>query len=150
MKKIFITTAILLLLYIAAAAQPFVGIAGTDKGAAMQIGYLDAGGLQFSLGYKMPLLASSYLPDEKIEKTNASLVHVSVGYQILLSHKEEDNYSLTPAIGYAMVKYKTLEYAPAAHYSLELGKDAHLGRFFLGASYSKQLYFSLGIKAFLR
>jgi len=135
-------------------AQPFLSMTGTTKGVGFSIGFLDQqSGIEFSSGYHVPVLRAD-LP---------WLFNISVGKRILLSHKEEDNFTITPSIGYAdysvkdfsqyeeegehpIVKIKEIR----AIYKIELGKDWHLGRVYITANYCKNVFWGVGLRAFIK
>lgn len=127
--------------------QVFIGMSATTKGAGVQLGYLSTDGIEISTGYKVPLISA----------TNPSVFNLSLGKQILLTHDDEDNYSITPSAGIASVSYKVIDKDVVtkvskitAIYGIEIGKDAYLGRVFIAANYAQQFYFSIGIKAFIK
>lgn len=133
-------------------SQPFLGLSMTNKGPSIQLGAM-SDKTEISASYRPPMVRNDVY----------NVLSFQVGRQILITKKEQDNYSLTPSIGYGYLRKKDftkydmdrLGHTPienvelfAPVYSLEFGKDAYLGRAFLSASYCKELYFSIGIKMF--
>jgi hypothetical protein len=139
---------VLLLCFADSFAQPFIGIAATNKGIPVSIG---------ALIDKVEIKGTYIRPF----KNNPSVSSLTLGYQINLTNDEKDNYSITPSIGYSNVRWKDFsqydkediitqvnEFHPA--YGLELGKDLFLGRFYLSGNYYNAFYLSVGIKAYFR
>lgn len=132
--------------------QPFLGLGMTNKGPSMQLGAM-SDKIEISASYRRPM----------VRNDTYSILSFQIGRQILITRKDEDNYSFTPSIGYGYLRKKDFTeynmnrlsdahieniavFAPV--YSLEFGKDAYLGRAFISANYCKELYFSIGIKMF--
>jgi hypothetical protein len=80
---------------------------------------------------------------------------------ILISQKDDDNYSFTPSVGMAWVKstdFTEYDLNPnkgpvdvvkfKAVYGLEVGKDAHIGRLSLTARYVDRLYWGVNMRVF--
>jgi len=133
-------------------SQPYLGLSMTNKGPSIQLGAM-ADKVEISASYRHPMTRNDVF----------SVLSFQIGRQILITRKDEGNYILTPSIGYGYLRRKDFtEYdlnrladAPienvevfAPVYSLEFGKDAYLGRAFISATYSKELYFSIGMKMF--
>ena len=138
-----------ILITVAAYAQPFVSFEGTTKGVAMTLGYQSEEGLQVAGGYNVSVTNA----------LSADLVYGNAGYNILLTHNDEDNFTLTPTVGaaYSTVKaYKVKNSdlvtvtAIKPLFGLELGKDWYMGRLFITANYCDRAYYGIGIKAFFK
>ena len=136
-------------------AQPFLSISATTKGAGFSIGYLlEQPGIELNAGYNV----------DPVKEAVPAIFNLSVGKRILLSHKEKDNFSLTPSIGYAAYSVKdfTEFYKDEVSgeilqvntvkpiYGLELGKDWHLGRVYINANYCNAPFFGVGLRAFIK
>ncbi len=146
------TLLISLLIHSCVAAQPFLGLLPTDKGAAVQVGFLIAP-VEITVSYRSSLI-----------KTNKpAVLSATLGYQMLLSNNEKDNYSLSAHVGIA--NYRTKDFSPyeadptgrtgpvqlaenRPTFALELGKDSYLGRAFITAGYCKGMYYGVGVKLF--
>jgi len=130
-------------------SQPFLSMGAGDKGIQFQLGVLNEG-TEITFSYKTPMTKNDV----------AKIASLSFGKQILLSNREEDNYSLTPSIGMANYRVKDFSKYDAGEdniiqvsqfkpvYSIELGKDAYMGRMFISASYCRNPYFVVGFKVF--
>jgi hypothetical protein len=132
-----IITAICLLIGITTQAQ-FFGIGFTNKGFNVNAGIL-AGGFEINLQH-----------DHTIKSFQPSFTSLSLGSQILITHDEIDNISLTPSVGGAWIKRMDLtEYEkggqivyiskPGITAALELGKDIHDGRLSIHSRYIDQM-----------
>jgi hypothetical protein len=151
MKKLLplLTVIICLSTAIAAVAQPFLGLALNDKGGTVQLGVL-ANGIDITAAYKTPFTKNDV----------AKIASLSIGKQLLLSHKEEDNYTITASFGFANYRVKDFTKYDAGSdditqvnelhpmYGLEVGKDSYMGRVFISASYCKGMTYGIGIKMF--
>ena len=143
MKKTLFTLAMFYAL--SSYSQPFLSTGITSKGISYNIGILSSK-FETSIGIKMPILSTE----------NATIFNFQIGRQILLTHKEEDNYSLTLKVGYAELKYKTFDSSwketkvrtTKPIYSVELGKDAYIGRVFIKAWYCKNTFIEIGMRVF--
>jgi len=148
-----IVLAIMLLLFFAGKirAQPFIGIGLLNKGAQFQLGMLSGeGGISVSLAVKKPFTHND----------KPTVISLNVGKEILLSHNDEDNYSVTPSFGLGNYRVKDYslydtgkdeiiqvsEIKPV--YGIEIGKDSYLGRLYINANYCKGLYYGIGFKMF--
>jgi hypothetical protein len=144
MKKLL--TASMIIISFSVHAQLYLATGATTKGLTAHVGIL-VDKIDIALGYKMPMLS----------KENPHILNVMIGRQILLTHDEGDNYSITPAIGYAESKYSTFDSklnetkmrTTNAIYSVELGKDAYLGRFYLKGVYCKKAFMEVGMRFFV-
>ena len=128
----------------------YVGIGGGNKGVTFNAGIL-ADGIQIEASYRTP-----FLSNEK-----PTVMSLTIGREILLSNYEEDNFSVTPFIGGASLKYKDFSeynYPPykiisiseiKPMYGIELGKDWHVGRLFVSANHCGSISYTVGIKTFL-
>ena len=152
-KALPILTLLVAVSTVALFAQPFLGLGITNKGANFQAGAL-VKGFELTGAYRLPLTSNE----------TAKIASLSIGKQILLSHNEQDNYSITPSLGYANCRYQDFEAYNADPtgrtgitqvnefkpiYGIEIGKDSHLGRVYLSANYCGAAYFGAGIKMFL-
>jgi len=78
-------------------SQPYLKFTGTNRGLEISIGAMTSdGGLDFNVAYK-----SSLSRNDKPKVLSAS-----IGKQLLLTNKEEDNYSITPSLGYGYLAWK--------------------------------------------
>ncbi len=75
-----------------------------------------------------------------------------IGYEIPLG----EDYTITPLIGGAKVRYKVYDdhgYTQVNKFSpiisLEAGKDSHMGRFVIYARYSDRIFFGGGLRFYL-
>ena len=158
--KKMITLIIMILLWCNAFSQGYLSTSILNKGIAANIGFLtDKTDINF--GVQLPLT----------DKTIPTIYHIEVGRMINLTHNDGGNdYSITPSIGAALSNKKEVvpantfreEYGKifpyeslktvtntSAYYSLELGKDAYLGRVFLKTVYCGNIYYSVGMRLFL-
>ena len=146
---ILVLLALLLMFADSLFSQTFLGIGATNKGIPLSIGTL----------IKKAEIKGSYIQPYPHKPAVSSL---TLGYQINLTKKEKDNYSITPSIGYSNVRWKDFsdykhggevirqvnEYHPAI--GLEIGKDLFLGRYYISGNYFNALYLGIGIKAYFR
>ncbi len=148
MKRI-LTTLSIIFIYTTAGAQPTIGMQYTSKGYGLTIGYLNHNNVEITAGYNVSVLVHN-VPD---------IYYSTAGYRLLLSHKEEDNFSLTPSVGYgisALRTYDAKNYLVSktktnkAFYGAELGKDWYMGRLSLHANYCGMLYYGVGIKVYIK
>ena len=82
---------------IACFAQPFGGLAVSNKGSIFQIGIL-AEAIELTAAYKVPFSRAD-IP---------RILSLSVGKQVLISRKEANNYSVTASIG--VTKYMITDF----------------------------------------
>lgn len=149
-KKKITLSLLILILSLNVNAQPFAGIEAGTKGAGVNIGYL-GNGLEIKAGTNMSLYRA----------TTPALFYASLGYQIKLTNNEEDNWSVLPSAGYTYSSYedftaynnggeiiKITEFKPK--YSLELGKDKHIGRIYINANYAGYTFYNIGIRAYIK
>ena len=135
-------TILILIISLNVHAQPYLST-GITKGVSVRAGILYEQ-LDINAGVKYPLT----------NITNPSIYSLQIGRQLLLTHNEFDNYSLTPSLGIASLKYsvfdekynRTYIHETKALYSIELGKDAYLGRVFIKNWYCKQNYLEIGMR----
>lgn len=128
-------------------SQPFASFEGTTKGFAMTIGVQTPEGIQIAGGYNVSITKAD-VPD---------LFYGNVGYNILLTRNDEDNFSLTPTIGAAHSSVQVFDAKDNSTtvkgikpiFGLELGKDWNMGRLFVSANYCGRAYYGIGIKAFI-
>jgi hypothetical protein len=86
-------------------AQPFIKFAATNKGFETSIGALSKdGGIESTLSYKFSM----------IQADKPSILSIAVGKQILISGYDENNYSITPTIGYGYLHWKDFSKYDAA------------------------------------
>ena len=129
-------------------SQTFVAIETTTKGFGMAVGIQSEEGLQILGGYNVSIINSR----------NPKLFYGKAGYNILLSHNDEDNFSITPTIGAAQSSVKVFDNKDTPTtikgikpiYGLELDKDWYMGRLFVSANYCSTAYYGIGIKAFFK
>lgn len=136
-------------------AQPFLSFSTTTNGIGLLVGFLEPqSGIEIATGYNMPLLSA----------TKPHLFIIQAGKRILLTQNEEDNFTLTPTIGYADYSLKDLSNydgksgksnidkvkAIKAMVGLELGKDWYLGRLFINANYCGTTFYGIGLRAFIK
>lgn len=149
-KKHYSATAIFLILSLNVNAQPFAGIEAGTKGAGINIGYL-GNNIEVKAGTNLSLYRA----------TTPALFYASLGYQINLTNQDADNWSLTPSIGYSYSKHedftewnnggeiiKVENFTPK--YTLELGKDKHIGRIYINANYAGYSFYNIGIRAYIK
>lgn len=140
-------------------SQPYISTSILRTGVAGNIGFL-ADKLDVSFGLQFPIT-------EVLVPTVYSL---SAGRMFNISHNEADNFTITPAVGVAAINkvevlpantfsekygrsfpYETFKNANAIkpYFSLEAGKDAHIGRVFVKAVYTEKIYYAIGMRVFL-
>lgn len=128
----------------------YLGVSATTKGAALHAGIV-ANGIEIAGTYKTPLWSN----------VTPSVLSLSFGKQILLTNNDIDNWTVTPSIGFASLKYQDFsdyDSRPNGHiievseikaiYNLEVAKDFYMGRIFISATHCGTTYFSFGLKAF--
>ncbi len=160
--------AIFLILRSVTFPQPFLKFAATNKGLECSIGAISGdGGFESTLSYKFSMT--------RVDKPQ--IVSITIGKQILLTHEEEDNYSITPVVGYGYLRWKDFSLYDAAIpsntgsaaggplpevynegimsmregrpvFGLELGKDSYMGRVGLTANWCKDFYFGVNLRIF--
>ena len=139
----------MILLWCNAFSQGYLSTYVMRNGVAANIGFL-TGKTDINFGVQFPLT----------EITTPAIYHIGVGRIInLTNHEEGNDYSITPSIGAALLNRKEVVTKPyeylktvsktSAYYSLELGKDAYLGRVFLKTVYCENIYYSVGMRLFL-
>ena len=146
MKKLLLMMCILIT--VNTYSQPFVSFEGTTKGFGMTIGTQTKEGIQLAAGYNVSITKAD-VPD---------LFFGNVGYNILLTQNDEDNFTLTPTVGAAHSTVKVFDkndnYTTVKGikpiFGLELGKDWNMGRLFVSANYCQKFYYGIGIKAFFK
>lgn len=147
----------MILLWCNAFSQGYISTSVVNKGVAASIGYLGAG-IDINAGVQMPIT----------EIQQPTIYSLSIGRIFYLS-ENDGGLSLTPSFGVASLHKKQLVKAGAysqeynrtfpydmyekvsaikPYYSLEIGKDAHLGRVFLKTVYSGNFYYSAGMRLF--
>lgn len=147
MKKLQVLTAIIIISF-NVHAQGYGGVFISNKGAGAQMGFL-AGNIDLCSSVQYPL----------INLKSPTVYSLSAGTMLLLTHNEADNFSITPAIGVAVYRIHSFTAyendSKAAipvtttvntFYSLQIGKDAYLGRMFIQANYCKNFYVTAGMK----
>lgn len=150
MKKLF--TALLVLTTFQGFSQVSVGMSYVNYGFGMSLSALSQeGGIEGTIGFSKSLT----------QVMSPSLVYVTVGKQLLITHYDDDNYSITPSIGFADVTKKVEALKDKASdlvsvtgfkpfYGLELGKDAYMGRISLVTNYSGALFYGVKMRVFFR
>lgn len=150
MKHLFLI--ILILFSFSATAQLYAGFQITGVSAEVSAGYLSKPNIQIEIGAR-GFPKNSQKP---------WLVFIATGYMIpLTNYEQENNFSLTPSIGYGKRTKTTVfddikggvetvvSYNPFL--SLQAGKDAKgIGRAIVTVAYCKTFYYGVGIKAFFR
>ena len=151
--------ALMIILYCNAFSQGYLSTSVMKKGVAGSIGFL-ADKVDISFSLQFPLT----------DKLAPTIYSLSVGRMLNITNEEEDNFTITPAIGLSVLNKievvaantfseKYGQYFPyemfknaneiKAYYSLEVGKDAHMGRVFIKTVYVDKVYCSLGMRLFL-
>ena len=143
-------------------SQGYFGLSVINKGLGATAGVLIGESQRADIAFNvtMPIL----------EVTNPTVYSLSVGFLFNLSNYEMDNYTITPSVGLANSTYKeivlkgtysqdydrVLSYDSFkkiskinSYFSVELGKDAYLGRAFIKGTYTDRLYYGLGMRIFL-
>ena len=151
--------ALMIILYCNAFSQAYLGTSVMKNGVAGNIGFL-ADKVDISFGLQFPLT----------DKLVPTIYSLSVGRMLNITNEEEDNFTITPAIGLSVLN--KIEVVPAntfsekygqyfpyemfkssnsikPYYSLEVGKDAHLGRVFIKTVHCGKIYPSFGMRLFL-
>ena len=127
-------------------AQVYGSIKGTSQGFGLAAGIL-AQNIQLQAGYEAPI-RSAEIPNT---------VYATVGWQLLLTNRAEDNYSLVASAGICHNSYTSFTDHPDGIkvqkilpvYSAELGKDIYMGRLFISAHYTNKTYLGAGMRIFL-
>lgn len=145
MKKLLLSVCILIT--INTYSQPFASFESTTKGFGINLGFQSNEGVQVAGGFNVSITRADV----------ADIYYGSVGYNILLSHKDEDNFSITPTIGPAFYSKEVFDanyngktekgFKPI--FGLELGKDWYDGRLFILANRCDKFYYGIGIKYFI-
>lgn len=153
MKQIFLVISVFTV--ISLKAQPYLSVTATTKGVGLSAGYLEKrSGIELNTGYHVPVIKAD-LP---------WIFNISLGTRILISHREKDNFNVTPSIGYAVYSIKDQSAYESgketganmrvretrAIYGLELGKDLHLGRIYVSARYCDKAFWGIGMRAFIK
>ena len=145
-------TTLTLLMCLTTFAQPFITIGLSNKGFTPQLG-IHSNGVIFTLATKLPLT-----------HTDVPVIHsFTIGKEFLLSHADEDNYTIGLHAGPALYRVKDFTKYDAdptgltpivqvsrfkMMFSVELGKDSYMGRWFIYANYCGAPFFGAGVKAF--
>lgn len=149
----------MLIIHCAVFAQGYMGVSIINKGFGATAGVV-TGSTDIAFNVQRPF----------IDLMQPTIFSLSIGKIINLTNEESDNYSITPSFGVADSKvkrvvvagqmnkdynkcmsYETLETVRkfSAYYSLELGKDAYLGRVFIKGTYTDtRLFYGLGMRIF--
>jgi hypothetical protein len=153
MQRLFIS--IILFVSGSIQAQPYLSFKGTTKGAGPSIGYLEKNsGIEFNAGYNVPVLKTG-LP---------TILNISLGKQVLLTHKEKDNLSFIFSVGcahYSISDFSNYDKSGGREdivqikkikpiCGVELGKDWYLGCLFLSVSYCDGAILGVGLKGYIR
>ena len=116
-------------------SQGYLSTSIINKGVEFNLGFL-SDKVDFNYGVQFPLM----------NITVPTIHHISVGRMFALGN----DYSFTTSIGGAVSKNRyNKEKNTAAYYSLEVGKDANLGRLFIKSMYCNQFYYAIGMRAFI-
>ena len=154
MKKSNIQTIVIIILCLLCCladnlfSQPYFGLGLGNKGMNYQLGIRDES-LDLKFDYKMPMTRNDV----------AKVLSFQIGKQLLLTHNESDNLSLTPSIGYGWRKWKDFtewdkggEVIPMSDfkpvYQVEIMKQWYYGGLSVNYSYCGSNYFSIGFKFF--
>ncbi|MBC7509798.1 MAG: hypothetical protein H7320_13780 [Ferruginibacter sp.] len=145
--KYFFSFMLCIILMLRVQAQPAAAIEYNLHTAGISIGYLVDDRLELTTGFNTKLFSYN------------TILYASAGYKILFSHKDDDNFNLTPSIGIGKyflqlydAKDQLLEDSKnnKLFLRLEAGKDWYMGRLFISANYCAVWYCSVGIKAFIQ
>lgn len=149
-KKKITLSLFILILSLNVNAQTFAGVEAGTKGFGFNIGY-SGDNLKLKAGTNMSLYRAA----------TPALFFASLGYQIKLTNNEEDNWSVVTSIGYTYSQHedfkdwnnggeiiKVSEFKPK--YTLELGKDLHIGRIYVAANYAGYTFYNIGIRAYIK
>lgn len=150
MKKILCLATTMLITLNSINAQVYMGTDINNKGVGANLGFL-GDHLDINTGINIPLSRTDV----------ATIAHFTTGYMINLTHKDEDNFTITPSIGmgsYHIKDYTAYNLDPhqgptkiseiLPYYSLELGKDAYMGRISLKLSYCKEVIAGISMRIF--
>lgn len=148
--KVLITLQLILIISIPSFSQTYIGLGLLNKGVDFSLGTL-VDGIDLQFNYKVPLTSA--------EEPN--IMSITLGKMILLSDKDEDNYSITPILGGAWLKGKDFSKYDAdplgailetnkfnGVYGLELSKDAYMGRLSLVAKHIGGMYYGVSVRVF--
>lgn len=147
----------MLIIYSNTFSQGYLSTAILNKGIEARLGYL---------GERIGISAGVQMPITQVEAP--TIFSLAIERAIYFS-SEENGYCLTPSFGVAGIKRK--QFVPAGqyvkeydrvfeydtyqkvtdikpYYSLEIGKDAHLGRFFVKGVYSGGMFYAVGMRLF--
>lgn len=128
--------------------QPYIGIGFYTNGIGLNLGAVE-NNVCYEVGLHKPLVYNDV----------PTLIYGKVGYEINLSGKEKDNFTITPSLGissYMVNDYVNYEHDGSvikvksikSYYSLELGKDWFMGRLFINGGYCGNAFFGAGMKIF--
>jgi hypothetical protein len=141
---------ILLLLSIPTFSQTYLGLGLQNKGANISVGtVVDKVDLQ--LNYKYPLSSAE----------ESKIISITIGWNLMITKFDEDNYLLTPFVGGAFQKYDDFTlydinpiYGSVSItkfrgiYGLELGKNIYKGRISIMSKYCDKMYYGIIMRAF--
>ncbi len=151
--------ALMVILYCNGFSQAYLGTSLMKNGVSGNIGFL-ADKVDISFALQFPLT----------DKLVPTIYSLSIGRMLNITNEEEDNFTVTPAFGFAVINkmevvpantfsekygqyfpYEILKNTNAikAYYSLELGKDAYMGRAFIKTVYAERVYYSVGMRLFI-
>ena len=146
MKKVIFL--ILIIISATANAQPYVLMGAVNNGVQVGIGAL-ASNVDIQLRYQRPVF----------NLESPTITSFTIGRMINLTGNDEDNFTVTPSIGYAHLKSKDFTQYNSedkitnvelfkAVYGLEVGKDWFMGRASITYSYSDKSYLGATIRFF--
>lgn len=140
-------------------SQGYFGASINKKGVGFQSGFL-AGKIDLNAGITFPVTST----------TAPTTYNLSAGFMINITQEDEDNFSVTPSVGFGVVNQRVLikahqynpKYGTSLPYEsyrkvstgmlfsqLEIAKDSHMGRVFISGCYTDEVKFSVGMKVFL-
>ena len=148
---------LMIILYCNAFSQGYLSTAIINKGIEVRLGYL---------GDKIGVSAGVQMPITQVEAPTVFSLAIERAFYF---SPEENGYCVTTSFGVAGLKRR--EFVPAGkyveeydkvfeydtyqkvtdikpYYALEIGKDAHLGRFFIKGVYTGDIFFGVGMSLF--
>lgn len=138
-KKVMLLFMLILSLNVSA---QYAGVTVLNKGIGVNVGAF-SNKVSMEIGLVFPIMALQ----------NPNVYSLRGGYEIDFG----DNFNFTPVVGAALLKIRTWTFNDAVIvykaikpiYGVELGKDAHIGRGFITATFvGKSAYYGLGMKVF--
>jgi len=148
MKTLIIT--LLLILSTKSFSQPYFAIGLQNKGANLALGTI-VNKFDIQLNYKYPLSSAE----------EYKIISITIGKEINITNKDEDNYVLTPIIGAAWTTHQDFTqydinpiYGPvsinkiSSVYGTEIGKDSYMGRLAIVLRYCGKMYYGITMRVF--